>query len=89
MQIQPTERFGKMLLKLPKNIQKETLDAIENVLNATTTADIAHLKSLKGYPNYYRIRVGQYRMGIYWDGVRFIAEKIATRGDFYKGYPPK
>ena len=89
MQIQPTERFGKMLLKLPKNIQKETLDAIENVLNATTIADIAHLKSLKGYPNYYRIRVGQYRMGIYWDDTRFIAEKIATRGDFYKGYPPK
>ena len=89
MQIQPTERFGKMLLKLPKNIQQETLDAIENVLNATTLADITHLKSLKGYPNYYRIRVGQYRMGIYWNGIGFIAQKIATRGDFYKGYPPK
>ncbi len=89
MQIQTTERFVKMLLKLPKNVQKSALEAIENVQAASNNLEIAHLKSLKGFPNYYRIRIGQYRMGIYWEGDMFIAEKITTRGDFYKGYPPK
>lgn len=89
MQIQPTERFGKMLLKLPQNIQREVLTSIENIQIATSFVDISHFKALKGYPNYYRVRIGQYRMGLYWDGLQFIAQKIATRGDFYKGFPPK
>ena len=43
---------------------------------------------MSGYPNYYRIREGNYRVGIFitLDGsLEF--QYVAPRGDFYKSFP--
>ena len=69
--------------------QIHAANVLQTVLNAAVVSDIPHLKSLTGYPGYYRIRIGQYRIGLRWDGEQFFAERIGLRGDFYKGYPPK
>lgn len=89
MRFQDTKEFRKSLTRLPNAVQIQALQAIENIEIATTFGDILHFKVLKGYRNYYRIRMGAYRMGLYWDGEKFLIESIGTRGDFYKTYPPK
>jgi mRNA interferase RelE/StbE len=89
MELQLSKPFNKALLKLPKNIQIQVLNVIENIEAADSFAEIAHFRALEGYSDYYRIRVGQYRLGLYWDGTTFTAERIGSRGDFYKNYPPK
>ncbi len=38
--------------------------AFETLPNAEELQDLTNLKALKGYPNRYRIRVGDYRVGI-------------------------
>lgn len=88
MKFLDTKHFRKSLSKLPKFVQIQVVDALENIEQATTFSDIANLKSLKGHPHYYRIRVNSYRIGLYWDGEKFLIESIDTRGDFYKTYPP-
>lgn len=88
MKFLDTKHFRKSLSKLPKFVQIQVVDALENIEQATTFSDIANLKSLKGHPHYYRIRINSYRIGLYWDGEKFLIESIDTRGDFYKTYPP-
>ena len=89
MRYQDTKDFRKSLNKLPAPIQLQVIAMLQNIEQATTFSDIAHLKSLKGHPRYYRIRVNSYRVGLYWDNEKFLIESIDTRGDFYKTYPPK
>ena len=88
MKFLDTKHFRKSLSKLPKFVQIQVVDALENIEQATTFSDIANLKSLKGHPHYYRIRINSCRIGLYWDGEKFLIESIDTRGDFYKTYPP-
>ena len=89
MRFQDTKDFRKSLTKLPAHIQLQIIADLENIEQATSFADIPHMKSLKGHRSYYRIRVNAYRIGLYWDGEKFLIESIDTRGDFYKTYPPK
>jgi mRNA interferase RelE/StbE len=70
-------------------VQIQSAEALENLVNAPTFSDIQNFKPMTGHPGYYRIRIGQYRIGLRWDGVQFFAERIGTRGDIYKTYPPK
>ena len=89
MRFQDTKEFRKSLTRLPNAVQIQAIQAIENIEAATTFSDIPHFKALKGYRNYYRIRIGSYRIGLYWDSEMFLIESVGTRGDFYKTYPPK
>jgi len=61
--------------------------AIENVEAADTQSDIANLKKLTNTINCYRIRVGDYRIGIIieGDGVEFI--RCLHRRDLYRYFP--
>ncbi len=83
-----SNRYIREMRNINRVTQYQAAEALEQLQNAQTFSDILHLKSLKGHPNYYRLRVGNYRIGLYWDGETFYAERIGSRGDFYKNYPP-
>ena len=88
MQIEQTRGFQKEVRKLPASLALAVAQSIRAVQSAQSFTDILHFKQLKGHKGYYRLRVGEYRIGLRWDGEKFFAEHIDTRGDFYKKYPP-
>jgi mRNA interferase RelE/StbE len=49
--------------------------------------EIPHLKKLQGFKSVYRIRIGDYRIGIFIDGntVQFV--RVLNRKDIYKYFP--
>jgi len=51
--------------------------------------DIPNLKKLNGYMVYYRIKVGEYRIGITIVGDMVTFVKCFPRKDFYKHFPKK
>ena len=61
--------------------------AIVNVEEAMTVQNILNLKKLKGYRIYYRIKVGNYRIGVTIEGDLITFERCLPRKDFYKYYP--
>ena len=65
---------------------KEILSHLESVesLNQLEGVDI---KPLKGVKNYYRIRVGSYRLGFKKEGNRLIILRFMHRKDIYKDFP--
>jgi len=81
--------FLKDLSKLPlnyrKRIEKLVFEEIPKYNNLLETLDI---KLLKGYKDYYRIRVGDYRIGCKIEKRnKIIFYRIKNRSDIYKLFP--
>ena len=59
----------------------------EEVPNLSRIEDIRNLKKLKGYENAYRIRAGDYRIGLTFDGETIIFSRVLHRRDIYRYFP--
>ena len=89
MIIEFDKSFEKSLEKL-KN--KSLFQKIEKVIidfeNAKSLTDLPNVKKLTGYKFYYRLRIGEYRLGfekISENTFRFII--VVHRKDIYKTFP--
>ncbi len=69
------------------NMQSRIREAIQEVEDAAALTDISHLKKLTGAKNCYRIRIGDWRLGvvIQSDTVEFV--RCLDRKDIYKFFP--
>ncbi len=63
---------------------KEVIESVERV---TTLQEIANLKPLKGSTGYYRIRVGDYRIGLRVDGETITLVRFLHRKEIYRYFP--
>ena len=84
------QTFYKDLDKLKNpSIAKRLLLTVENLKTATTIQEISHLRKLESYDDYYRIRIGEYRLGIkIVENIIFIM-RFKHRKDIYKVFPPR
>jgi mRNA-degrading endonuclease RelE of RelBE toxin-antitoxin system len=55
----------------------------EEIPKIQSFAEITNLKKLKGYENAYRIRIGDYRIGIIFDGETVMFQRVLHRKDIY------
>lgn len=88
-----------MIVKIDKSFKRDTkkikdkkilakvADAIEQVQSSENNREIKNIKKLQGSDNYYRIRVGEYRIGIIIEGdtVEFI--RFLPRKNVYDQFP--
>jgi mRNA interferase RelE/StbE len=88
MKIILTKSFQKAFRKLDAAIQKKILVIIQEVIAAKSLQEVNSVKPMSGYPNYYRIREGNYRVGIFitLEGILEFQD-VGPRGDFYKTFP--
>ena len=83
-----TEEFRKSLRKLNnKEVNERVLETIENVENALTLSGIRGLKKLKGYQTAYRIRIGDFRIGLHIAGNVVHFNRVANRKNIYDEFP--
>ena len=81
--------FEKWLSKISETI---VLKKVEQIIlkteNSKTIQEIPSTKKLTGYKNYYRIKIGDYRMGferISKTTIRFII--VSHRKEIYRRFP--
>ena len=81
--------FEKSLDKIrDKSMFSRIEKSIENLEKANSLEEIPGVKKLSGFKNYYRIRIGDYRLGFEKldpKKVRIII--LAHRKDIYKAFP--
>lgn len=75
-----------------RNIRERTLltqiqSAIEAIENAETLFDLSQVKRLQGAEGYYRIRIGNYRIGLTYDGETVTFVRCLHRRDLYRYFP--
>jgi len=88
LEFQFNKTFLKELYRIPGDQRIKIEQFIFNdITSFKKTEDIPKLSKLKGYRNYYKIRFGNYRMGIKIMDNVLIFERILHRKDIYKYYP--
>ena len=87
MQTEFAPAFLRDLDTLPKKIRNRTLSIIERVSSATSPLEIPHLKKLEGNRIYYRIRIGNYRIGIRFESDTAVFLSCLHRRDIYRFFP--
>lgn len=80
--------FLKAIRKInDQQLKTDIANSIVNVESAKNLTQINQLKKLKGYKQYYRIRIGNYRIGIkIEEGTVFFVD-IDHRRNIYRIFP--
>lgn len=76
--------LGKVHNDALKRRVKETIELVEQ---AASLNELENLKKLKAGDRYYRIRVGDYRIGIAVDGDLVTFIRFLHRKDIYRYFP--
>lgn len=85
--------FDKAFLKSVQKInnqklKNQVLQVIEELENAQTLSEVGSVKKLVGFKKYYRLRLGQYRLGLEKnDEATVTLITLAHRKDIYKVFP--
>jgi mRNA-degrading endonuclease RelE of RelBE toxin-antitoxin system len=89
LQVEYRQLFLKDLKKLKKQpIYKRILELIfETIPLAANLEVLSNIKAMKGYPNRYRIRLGDYRIGIEVQGDKVEMMRVLHRREFYRYFP--
>jgi len=70
-----------------KSLLRQVQQLIEQVKAASTLSEIHNLKKMQGYETLYRVRLGDYRLGIEFVDNQVIFVRILHRKDIYRYFP--
>lgn len=88
MKIRFTSKFEKQVSKInsPK-LKQDILSIIQQAENAGSVHELKNLKKLIGYKSHFRIRLGDYRIGLFLDNDILEFAAFDNRKDIYKYFP--
>lgn len=88
MKIEYKKKFLKELSKLPdeyaQTIEEFVFDTFPTYDNLS---EIGKVEKMTGYKNYFKIRFGDYRVGIKKENDTIIIETVKHRREIYKYFP--
>lgn len=88
MKYEVSEKFYKDVEKIAQHEIKARLEAlIELIETVNRLNEIPSVKKLKGYKNAHRIRIGNYRLGVVYDGGILKLGRFLHRRGIYKYFP--
>jgi mRNA interferase RelE/StbE len=88
MKIIVQKSFEKDIAKISnKELASIVLELINELEGCQNLSEIAHLKKMSGNGSYYRIRVGDYRLGLQLSEHTLILLRFMSRKDIYKYFP--
>ena len=84
-----TKRFLKELASLPSNVHTRIEVIVFQELKSDNPFSLGYIEKMKGYSDKYKIRVGDYRIGISVDSLdkRIICQRVAHRREIYRIFP--
>lgn len=88
MHVEFLEKFSKDLDKISARQIKQSIEKlIVQIESASTISVIPHIKKLSGFKSAYRIRIGDYRIGVFIENNVVQFARIVHRKDIYKVFP--
>lgn len=87
--VEYTKKFLKELADLPQDMQARIEPIVFQELESENPFNLGYLQKMKGYDDKYKIRVGDYRIGISVDKETqtLICQRVAHRKDIYRTFP--
>jgi len=69
------------------SVKKDISDSITDVENASKPTEISGIKKLSGYKYAFRIKIGDYRIGMFIEKGIVEFARVVHRKDIYKVFP--
>ena len=83
-----SKKFLKDLSKIPKKERTSIEDFVfETIVKHKSLSEIRKVEKLKGYQGFYKVRFGNYRIGLKLEGETTIIERVLHRKDIYRYFP--
>jgi mRNA interferase RelE/StbE len=79
--------FQKDAKKLPASVQRDLFIIVDNLHSVSTLNEIHNCKKLSGFKNAYRIRSGNYRIGLFLVNKKIELTRVLSRKDIYRYFP--
>lgn len=88
MKVEFLKKFSKDIdeLKL-KSVKLSLMRLIETMEEVDSLEKISNTKKLKGHKTAYRTRVGDYRLGFFFENSTIFLARFVHRKDIYKIFP--
>lgn len=87
MKVVSTKGFEKAYLLVPSNIKHKASLFYNSLLTANSIRDLTGIKKLTGHTNFYRYKIGDYRLGFELQGDVVTLLIILHRKDIYRQFP--
>ena len=76
-------------LKGSREYEKIRRITLEDVLGWDELSGRSQVKKLSASDNAYRLRIGDYRIGFFWDGSTITFARVLHRREIYRFFPPE
>ena len=70
-----------------KSLKRRVREAIELIERAESFQEMGGVKKLRGNDRYYRVRIGNYRLGLVVEGDTVVFVRLLHRKDIYRYFP--
>ncbi|HEV7231842.1 MAG TPA: type II toxin-antitoxin system RelE/ParE family toxin, partial [Bacteroidia bacterium] len=70
-----------------ESVKKLLAEIIQEIQSAGKLTDIIHVKKLQGTKNCFRIRIGDYRLGMIVNGQKVELIRLLHRKEIYRYFP--
>ncbi len=88
MNVKYRKRFLKELAVIPSGIRREIEKFVfEDLPRIRSLSESGRVERMKGYPSYFKVRFGDYRIGIKARKDTVILERALHRKDIYRYFP--
>lgn len=88
MKVEFNESFLKDLKAVKdKSVLAKVKATIENAEQSESLDSITHLKKMRGSREYFRIRIGDFRVGLMLEGDTLVFIRFLNRKDIYRYFP--
>lgn len=87
--VEYTKRFLKELAGVPKSVQGRIENIVFQELESENPFNLGCLEKMTGYTDKYKIRVGDYRIGVNVDSKtkKITCQRVAHRREIYRSFP--
>ena len=88
MRLDTRPSFNRDLRRIrDRDVRQRLTLKIQEIEAASNFTQMTDVLKMQGYDIHYRIRVGNYRLGIAVEGDVVILLRFGHRRDFYRGFP--
>lgn len=82
--------FHRDIKKLKDKEQAARLkEIIDEIKAAKNLSEIKNLRKMEGFPNHFRIKTGDYRVGVVLSGATLVLVRFLNRKEIYRYFPER
>ncbi len=88
MEVKYSKKFLKQLAAVPSDIQSKIESFVFDELVSTSSIyEMGKVEKMKGYDGFYKVRFGNYRLGLVLENEIITVKAVMHRREIYKFFP--